>query len=290
MHLPSHDPLAGFDLIDAHLHLWDPAAGHPWLRGELRRAFTLEDLRAEVDQSELAVDPCRAVGFILVEAARDGGTGEARQLLALVSEHPFLLGVVASLPDQGATGLSEDLLQDRGLLGVCTSSDQIQRHSPSELAELATLLAHHELTWELNLPPDELPRVAQALDLADAHPTVVADHLAGHPSGELSGAWLDAIRALVERTRVVAKVSGLLTRSRQMSVDQIEQVTAHLAQLLGPEQLIVGSDWPVCTQVDGWSTSIDCAQRLLQRVAPGTDPCAAVYRAYPRLQGSLLRG
>jgi L-fuconolactonase len=101
-------------LVDAHVHVWDPAiADYPWMvdTPELRRRFDLD--RVGSDLERLGVD-----GVVLVQAADN--VDDTNNMLAAAERHPCVLGVVAWLPltepDRAAAQL--DAWSERPIVGI----------------------------------------------------------------------------------------------------------------------------------------------------------------------------
>src|SRR5688500_16974275 len=77
------------DIVDSHVHFWDPAALHyPWLadRPELRRPFLPADLRRVVGDA-----PVRRVVLVEANASEEEALDEVR----LAVSAPEVAGVVA---------------------------------------------------------------------------------------------------------------------------------------------------------------------------------------------------
>jgi predicted TIM-barrel fold metal-dependent hydrolase len=74
-----------------------------------------------------------------------------------------------------------------------------------------------------------------------------------------------------ERVRNVAfKLSGLLTRIyiSGATVADLKPYVRALADVVGPERVAFGSDWPVCTAVSDYAGTVGIAQRLAESFGP----------------------
>ncbi|MBV9407712.1 MAG: amidohydrolase, partial [Candidatus Eremiobacteraeota bacterium] len=75
-------------VVDAHVHLWDPAArAYPWMDesvAPIQRAFSVDDLRAAM--------PDEVAGAIVVQAVSD--LSETEALLDLTAASDTIIGVV----------------------------------------------------------------------------------------------------------------------------------------------------------------------------------------------------
>jgi len=118
---------------------------------------------------------------------------------------------------------------------------------PAVLRGLRTLAAEG-LSFDVAALPHQLP---SAVTAARAVPelTFVLDHLGGPPAGPGQGAqagpWASAVRSLAALPNVACKLSGMHT-----GADRATGLRPYYETVLaafGPDRLLFGSDWPVCT-------------------------------------------
>src|SRR5690349_10769242 len=97
-----------FPIIDAHFHIYDPAAlPYSWigrLPPALRRPFTLDDYRTAIVGTAVEC-------AIFVEFLVDPGNHvrEARQIARLVGSDTLLGGIVAHAPVEKGAAVADDL-------------------------------------------------------------------------------------------------------------------------------------------------------------------------------------
>lgn len=230
--------------IDAHHHLWDLSRrALPWMDGPwadpINRTWTEEDLLPHLDAH--AVD-----ATVVVQASHS--TEETAELLAL-KEHSARVAAVVGWADLTAPGGPR---LPEGLAGI--------RHQAEGLADPAWLsrpdvrgglarLAEAGLVYDLLVTPRELP---SAVETVRALPQLefVLDHAAKPRIG--AGEWqpwaalLDQLSAL---PNVSCKLSGLVTEADQENWTQTEILpyARHVLDAFGPDRVLFGSDWPVCT-------------------------------------------
>lgn len=235
--------------IDAHQHFWRYHAAHfPWIdaaKTRLMRDYLPSHLEPQL----------RAAGFdacIAVQARHD--VDETRFLLEMANAHPFVAGVVAWL-DLQADDLRDQLeywAADPKLVGirhiVHDEADDAFMLRPSFLRGLG-MLAEFDLTYDLLLFPRHLP---VAIDVVSRFPDqrFVLDHLAKPPiKARQIDAWARDLVGLAARPNVCAKLSGLVTEAEwhQWAPADLQPYLAVALDLFGPNRLMVGSDWPVCT-------------------------------------------
>jgi L-fuconolactonase len=262
---PSPDAALGTPRIDAHQHFWNIESGlYAWPTWEEapihHRTFSPDDLAPEV----------RAAGIdatVVVQAADSLADTDA--MIAAAEEHPWVAGVVGWLPlaDRAA---SEEALQTRAarLCGVRhlihwdADPDWLTR--PDVQPGLA-LLAERGLPFDVvALFPRHLPLVPA---VADAHPDLVMiiDHLAKPPfRGDGWASWVEAMRRAAASPNVFAKVSGLDTAAGPgWTVDEIRPAWDVALEAFGPDRLLFGTDWPVCTLVSTYAEVVAAARRLV---------------------------
>lgn len=242
-------------VVDAHHHLWDPARGYTWLAAPelapIRRPFTVDELLVELAGHGVHRS-------VLVEGACCRPE-EVAEHLATAARTPQIAGVVGWI-DLTDPHLPDTLAGYRALPGsgkLVGLRDQVQgRPEPDFLADprVHTALAAvgaAGLAFDLLVRVDQLPAAAQA---AVALPGVrfVLDHL-GKPriAAGTDGfdEWRPAIAALARCPNVTAKLSGMVTEAdwSRWTVDDLRPYVTAMVELFGPERLMFGSDWPVCT-------------------------------------------
>jgi L-fuconolactonase len=260
-------------VVDAHHHLWDPARrDYAWMTGDLaplRRRFALEDLRAAAPDVEATV---------CVEAAME--EAETVELLALAeASHGLVVGVVG-WTDLTAPAVAERIaaLRERPgggrLVGI--------RHHVQDEPDPEWLLrddvlrglravADAGLRFDLLVRPPQLAAARRAVELVDDL-AVVLDHC-GKPD-VAAGAWepwsADVAR-LAAIDRVHCKLSGLVTEARWDSwrAEDIEGYAERILELFGPERVMFGSDWPVCTLAASHAEVLELAQGFLTGLSAG---------------------
>ena len=253
-------------LIDAHLHLWDPARlSYPWLEGlpllaEAHGPADFESARGAVEVERFVFVQCDClpsqqeqevawvselaeaeprVGAIVAGLQVEQGDAVRPQLEAYAA-HPLVKGV-------------RRLIQSETDPGFCAREDFVNG---------IARLAGDDLSFDLCLRAAQLEAV---VGLVRRLPEVrfVLDHL-GKPNIRGGGLdpWRAHLRALAELPNVWAKVSGLVTEAdpAAWSVDELRPYVEHAVDCFGFERLMFGGDWPVsrlaCTYRD-WVQALD---------------------------------
>ncbi|MFE9612124.1 amidohydrolase family protein [Streptomyces sp. NPDC006012] len=260
--------------VDAHHHVWDLSVrDQDWITGPglqpLRRTFTVQDLQPEARAA--GVDRTVLVQTVTVAE-------ETPEFLALADGHELIAGVVG-WTDLTRPDVADELARLRALPGgrylkgirhqVQGEPDPEWLLRPDVLRGLAAV-ADAGLVYDLVVLPHQLPAAARA---AAALPglTFVLDHLGKPPvaSGE-PGSWTADLRALAALPNTVAKLSGLVTEADPASWttgDLRPYADAALAAF-GPDRLMFGSDWPVCTLAASYGRVLATARDLTAQLAP----------------------
>ena len=261
-------------IIDGHHHLWDPARrAYPWLVGPglqpLRRRYHLGDLRAAL--------PAEVGATVLVQTVSD--RAETAEFLATAAGSAGLIAGVVGWVDLTAPDVADQIAELRAgpggdrLVGV---RHQVQDEpDPRWLLRPAVLrglraVAAAGLRYDLLVTTPQLPA---ALTATEAVPRLefVLDHLAKPPiAADGWQPWAAGLAALASRPNVTAKVSGLVTEDhwRQVDPGRLRRYADLAWACFGPDRLMFGSDWPVCTLVTGYAQVLAVAGELAAGLSP----------------------
>jgi L-fuconolactonase len=261
------------DLVDAHHHVWDLSVrDQEWITGDalapIRRNFSLADLLPEARAADVAAT-------VLVQTVTVAE--ETPELLALAAGNDLVAGVVG-WTDLTQPGVADALAEIRQLPGgqrLVGIRHQVQGESdpqwllrPDVRRGLAAVGAA-DLAYDLVVLPHQLPACVKA---AEEHPelTFVLDHL-GKPtvaSGALEP-WAAAVASLAALPNTVCKLSGLVTEADPMTwtVDDLRPYADTVLDAFGPDRLMFGSDWPVCTLAATYAEVVDTARELTRSLS-----------------------
>jgi L-fuconolactonase len=251
-------------MIDAHLHLWDPARLHyDWLR----HVPTIAGRQDPEAWAALETGVRRAV-FVQADCAPDQALSEVDWVAGLSHPDLDILGVVAFAPLELGEAVADhlDALLQRPLVRGVRRSVQNEPDAfitdPRHLDGLVAV-AQRGLTIDVCARDHQLPLVIQILDgLFDRVPDarIVLDHL-GKPdiaahAGDIRGAdWALNLRRLATYPNVFAKLSGLTTQDHwsEGRDETLAPYIRHALKCFGPERLMFGGDWPVVDLAGGYA-------------------------------------
>ena len=96
------------------------------------------------------------------------------------------------------------------------------------------------------------------------------DHLAKpNIAGREWEPWAARLSELAALPNTTAKISGLVTEARwdDWDVTQLAPYARHAIEVFGPDRLMFGSDWPVCTLAASYGEVWELADALLPDLA-----------------------
>lgn len=270
--------------IDSHQHYWEVARfDYGWTRQgvpALDRDYLPGELEPQLQAAGVG-------GTVLVQVLDT--EDETRWILDLARRHPSILGVVGWVdltadPDGIATALKR-LCADPHLVGI--------RHLVHEEADVNWLVREDvlrglavlealDVPFDLLLRPQHLrhvPRLSQQLPRL----RMVIDHLAKpHIREHELEPWAGELAAAAENPNVWCKVSGMVTEADPAAwkPEDLAPYVETAMRAFGPERLMYGSDWGVCTLAASYAQVIGALRTILAGVNPDTE--ARVFSATAR--------
>ncbi len=253
--------------IDSHHHFWNPATrDYAWMKGiaELERPFGPEDLRPLLAAN-------RIDATVIVQA--HDSVDETRDLLRIAGTTDFVAGVVGwiDLADPQAAAVIQEV--QAGEFGAWLSGIRPMLHDEADENWLlqdvvqANLdaVAAAGIVLDLLVTPRELPgAITTVRDFP--HVRFVVDHIAKPPiaTGEIDE-WAAQMHEFADLENAACKVSGMVTEANRdgWSVDDLTPYVAAVFEVFGPERLMFGSDWPVCTLAASYDDVVRVARESL---------------------------
>lgn len=251
-------------IVDAHHHLWDLGVrDQPWTAGfaPLRRSFSLDDLRPALRRGNVTAT-------VLVQTVTVAA--ETPELLALANAEPLIAGVVgwAQIDSPEVAGRLAELRSLPGGNALVGIRHQVQEERdprwlcrPEVRSGLAAVGAAG-LAYDLLVTTGQLPA---AVATVRALPQVrfVLDH-AGNPPADpdANAAWRHEVMELSRSENVTVKLSGLVTRGYPDPVPPglLRSWVDVLLAAFGPDRMMFGSDWPVCTLTSSYDGTLAAAR------------------------------
>jgi L-fuconolactonase len=235
--------------IDAHQHFWHYVPfEYPWIDdtlAPLRRDFLPKDLHPLL--AATGIDGCVAV------QARQN-LEETAFLLDLADRNPYVLGVVGWVDLRGPMARDQIARFARhprfvGVRHIVQGEPDDRFLLGRQFLDGVALLAEFDLAYDILIYPRHLPVAAEFVERFPSQ-RFVLDHLAKPEirSGEIRS-WERGLRRLAEHPNVMAKLSGLVTEAdwARWTPEGLRPYLDAAFAAFGPDRLMIGSDWPVCT-------------------------------------------
>lgn len=253
--------------IDTHQHFWRYSPeDYPWIVPGMevlardRMPADLEPLLAETGMG----------GTVAVQARQL--VAETAWLLNLAEAYPFILGVVGWVDLQSAE--VERQLERFGSHPKLAGVRHVVQDEPDDRFVLGEAflrgmekLAKHNLAYDLLVYPRQLPA---CIELVSRFPdqVFVLDHIAKPSirSGQRSP-WDRDIARLAARDNVFCKLSGMVTEAdwNHWRPAEFNPYLDVVFEAFGPDRLMVGSDWPVCTLAGSYRSVVGVVSDYLAK-------------------------
>lgn len=256
-------------IIDTHQHLWDiDRFTYSWCQDVevLNRSFLPNDYSA-------AIQNIGTQKSVFIEADVDEGfmLDETRWVLSLAeNETTRIEGVVACCRPESSNfrGFLKALGSHPKLKGV----RRILHNQPDELIDASIFseniraLPQFGLSFDLCVLASQLPH---AIRLVRACPETqfILDHC-GNPDvkNQRLEPWREHLKQIAQHPNVDCKISGLVTNADHdnWTANDLRPYVEHAMECFGPERVMWGSDWPVCTLASGFRNWLDTAHEITQ--------------------------
>jgi L-fuconolactonase len=240
-------------VVDTHQHLWDLTQFHlPWLDGggPLAKSHTPEDYARETQGL-----PVVKTVYMEVDVEADQRPVEAEYVLRLCAApaNPMAGAVIGGNPLD--PGFQDYLLQFAGNPYLKGVRQVLHGGLPPGTCLQPDFRRNMDLLATLGLRFDLCMRSGELLDgakLASECPATafILDHCgnADPKSSDLSQ-WKYDIAEVAKQDNVVCKISGIVAGARPgtWTPEDLAPIILHCAEVFGPDRILFGSDWPVCT-------------------------------------------
>ncbi len=246
-------PMDSIPIIDTHQHLWDLRRFRlPWTEHTpaLKKNFLMDDYLK-------AVEGLNVVQTVYMEVDLDPAQqqAEAEYVIELCrrDDNPMAAAVVSGRPASEAFAAYVRPFRDspyiKGIRQVLHGGATPQGYClQDEFVRGIQLLGELGLSFDICIRPEEL---ADAASLADRCPDTrfILDHCGNQrPERRDHASWRRLMGEVARRENVVCKVSGIVDKaSPRWDAEELAPVILGTLEAFGPERVVFGGDWPVCT-------------------------------------------
>jgi L-fuconolactonase len=256
--------------IDSHQHFWHytPEA-YGWIGPEmagLKRDFLPPDLAPLLESLDFD-------GSVAVQARQT--LEETRWLLELADDHAFIKGVVGWV-DLCSPDLATQLDQFGAHPKLCGVRHIVQGEPDDRFMLRADfvrglkLLAGYGLTYDILIHPRHLPVACDLVEMFPEQPFVL-DHLAKpFVKDGLLSPWESDLRRLAAFPNVLGKLSGMVTEAdwQTWQPADFQPYLEVMSDAFGPQRLMIGSDWPVCTLAGAYAPVMQLVLNTIRQFSP----------------------
>ena len=235
--------------IDAHQHFWHyTPEEYGWIGPEMS---VLQKDRLPEDLAALTA-PLGIEGTVAVQARQT--LAETTWLLDLARQYPLIKGVVGWV-DLSCPRVTEQLERFctfphfRGVRHVVQDEPDDQFMLRDDFLRGLGALAGFDLTYDILVFPRHLPVACKVVERFPEQPFVL-DHIAKpHIKDSTVEPWARDIVRLAAYPNVACKVSGMVTEAdwQRWQPTDLRPYLDVVFEAFGPERIMFGSDWPVCT-------------------------------------------
>jgi predicted TIM-barrel fold metal-dependent hydrolase len=257
-----------FPIIDTHQHLWDLRRFRlPWLKGNphLDRSFLMSDyLEATADLGTFPAGgaggvPGRIVKTVYMEVDLDPAQQQAEAEYAIGlcerADNPMAAAVISGRPASDDFARYARPLRDsayvKGVRQVLHGEGTPPGYCLDEkFVRGIRVLGELGMSFDLCLRPGELADGAKLVDLCP-ETRFILDHCGnGDVQSKDRTQWQRDMAALAKRPNVVCKVSGIVVSATpgKWTADDLAPLVNHTLDVFGPDRVLFGGDWPVCTK------------------------------------------
>ena len=250
-------------IVDTHQHLWDLSRFRlPWLKagGELTRDFTMADYR----KATKGLGVTKSV-YMEVAVAPDQKLAEAEHIVEVCADksNPTCAAVIGGLIlEDGFKDYIMRFASSPYIKGVRHALNNPGQFEDDRLIQNLRLLGSLNMSFDLVVPATLIGQAAKLLERCGDTRFILdhcgnADPLAFTPNLEWGrkpqhdpDAWKRGIETLARQPNVICKISGIIARvpKGRANAEVLSPVVNHCLDTFGPDRVIFGSDWPVCTR------------------------------------------
>lgn len=246
-------------IIDTHQHLWDLKKFRlPWLKKDsvLNRSFVMDDYRKATGELAKVKARISRTVYMEVDVAPEQQQAEAEYVIDICKQGntPMVAAVISGRPNSdGFAKYARQFKDSKYIKGI-----RQVLHVPGtpvgyclEKAFVAgiRLLGELGLSFDLCMRSTELTDAAKLID-ACPDTRFILDHC-GNADVQAKDRtqWQRDIAAVAKRKNVVGKVSGIVASAKpeKWSADDLAPIINHTLKVFGPDRVMFGGDWPVCT-------------------------------------------
>jgi L-fuconolactonase len=204
------------------------------------------DPAQQVQEAEYVIDLCKRDDNPMAAAVISGRPGEPgfKEYITRYKGSPFIKGI-------------RQVLHGGTPAGYCLQP---------EFVRSIRLLGELGMSFDLCLRPAELADGAKLVDLCPGT-RFILDHC-GNANVQAAdrSQWERDLAEVARRKNVTCKVSGIVASAKpgEWKPQDLEPIVRHVLREFGPDRVIFGGDWPVCTLAASYREWVDALRWIVR--------------------------
>lgn len=269
--LAGKEKKAMIPIVDTHQHLWDLKKFHlPWVTKDspLNRSYLPSDYAKATE----GLNVVKSV-YMEVDVAEDQQQAEADFIIELCKsgKSPTTAAVVSGRPDSDGFKKYASQFRDSRYVKGIRRVLHVEATKPGHCLTkdfIAGIRALGDLglSFDLCMRSTELNDAAKLID-ACPDTRFILDHCGNEDVKKKDHTqWENDIADLAKRKNVVGKVSGIVAsaKPRQWKVEDLAPVVNHTMKVFGPDRVMFGGDWPVCTLTATYKQWVEALKAIVR--------------------------
>jgi len=257
-------------IVDTHQHLWDLTKFRlPWLKPD--DVFNKSHVMSDYLKATAGLNVVKTV-YMEVDVAPEQQTEEAEYVIGLCqrADNPMVAAVISGRPASDGfakyiarfkesayiKGVRQVLHGDGTPPGYCLDENFIRG---------VRLLGELGKSFDLCMRAKELPDAAKLID-ACPDTRFILDHC-GNADAQAKdrSQWKKDIADVAKRKNVVCKVSGVVASAEpgKWTADDLAPIVNHTMAEFGPDRVMFGGDWPVCTKTATYKHWVEALKAIV---------------------------
>jgi L-fuconolactonase len=260
-------------IVDTHQHLWDISKLKlPWL-ATAGPPLDRSDLPTDYAEATKGLNVVKSV-YMEVDVAPEQQVTEADYVLDLIRKRqtPMVAAVMSGRPNSsGFAGYLDRFKDEKAIKGI-----RQVLHAPSTPAGYCLEpdfqkgireLGKRGLMFDLCMRSAELPDAAKLIE-ACPDTRFILDHCGNEDvRAKDHSRWKRDLEAVASKgPRVVCKVSGIVASAKgaPWSPDDLAPIVNHVLDTFGPDRVMFGGDWPVCTLAATYGQWVEALKTIVK--------------------------
>ncbi len=269
------EPLSNLPIIDTHQHLWDLSKFTlPWTKGKGLESLDRSYVTADYRKATSGLNVVKAV-YMEVDMRPDQQVAEAEFVKELCrrDDNPTVAGVISGRPGSPEFKAYIDQVADgkyiKGVRRILHGGETARGHClQPQFVKSVQLLGEKDLSFDLCVRSGE---VVDTVKLVDQCPKTrfILDHCGNmdvtSTDAEAIAVWKRGVKELSQRDNVICKISGIVVTAKPKTWKpaDLAPVINYCLDSFGPDRVVFGGDWPVCTLKSSYRQWVDALKQIV---------------------------